>query len=146
MDNLKNNSYLFLNSIANGIYAGNKIFNLLTENSNTRSKNDKIVEIIKIIVTYLPNGNDYHISNLRKLADKSNIYTEVYKKLKQQIASRSKQQFLAASENSINTLPAVTTGNQIAETIAAIKPIIKPEYKSAADKLQKILEILTDTE
>ncbi|NSW89514.1 MAG: hypothetical protein HPY74_02330 [Firmicutes bacterium] len=131
MDKRKN-----LQSIANAIYAADKIRNILkdpnTRNSYTpgkRAYNNISVfgEVIRVIADYLPNSNNYRGNSLKEMVDKSAIYINTYKKLKQQLIS--------ARNGKLNK-------NKLVETLAIVRPLLKNERKVIVDKVLKIYEIL----
>jgi hypothetical protein len=132
MDNRKN-----LNSIANAIYAADKILNLLNgkqgmhENyaGGKRTYDNMAVlgEIIKVIANYLPYNESHRGNHLRKIVDKYTFYEDTYKKLKQHL-------ILVKNEG--------LTGDRIIETLAAIKPHIKGQQRTVIDKSIKIYKIL----
>lgn len=130
---MNNNKYL--QSIANGIYAADKINNLLKA-QNTRSDNmagaaarniSIFGEIIKIIADYLPTDNNYRENNLKDIISRSSTYGNTYSQLKQHL--------LAAKGERLSN-------NQLAETLSIVKPLLQDKPRSTVDKVLKIYEII----
>ncbi|NLC68654.1 MAG: hypothetical protein GX754_07720 [Clostridiaceae bacterium] len=134
MNNRKN-----LHSIANAIYAADKILNLLNKKQGQgadeitagwrRAYPDMAVfgEITKIIANYLPGSEDHRGNHLKRTVDKCAFYEDTYKKLKQHLVS--------VKNEGLN-------GDRIFETLAAIKPYARRRQKTAIDKSMKIYKIL----
>ena len=132
MDNRKN-----LYSIANAIYAADKIRNLLkrvqgmqdNSISGKRAYDDMAIfgEIIRVIADYFPDSDNYRRNSLRETVDKCALYGNAYKKLKQHM---------------ISTRNEGLTDTKIIEALVAIKPLIKGKRRTMIDKALEIYEIL----
>lgn len=130
MDNSK-----YLQSIANGIYAADKVRNLL-KTTNTRSNNTSemvahtisvLGEIIKVIADYLPAENSYRGSNIQEIINRSTVYGNTYSQLKQHLFN--------AKEGRLKQ-------GRILETLEIVSPLLKDEPKITIDKVLKIYEII----
>ncbi len=130
MDNSK-----YLQSIANGIYAADKVRNLL-EISNVRSNTPSgmlahrisvLGEIVKVIADYLPAENSYRGSNIQDIVNKSTTYGNTYSQLKQHL--------FHAKEGRLKQ-------GQLIETLAIVRPLLKDEPGITVDKVLKIYEII----
>jgi hypothetical protein len=129
------NNSKYLQSIANGIYAADKVRNLL-ETTNVRSNTPSGVvgnriavlgEIIKVIANYLPVENSQRGSNIQELVNKSTMCGNTYSQLKQHL--------FHAKEGRLKQ-------GQLIETLAIVRPLLKDEPRVTVDKVLKIYEII----
>lgn len=126
-----------LYSIANAIYAADKILSLVnkkqdTDNNRSHEKRtyDNMAvfgEIIKVIANYMPDNESHHSYYLKKTVDKCSLYEDTYKKLKQHL--------ICVKNDGL-------TGDRIMETLLAIRPHIRGQQGTAIDKSIKMYKIL----
>ncbi|HOJ09329.1 MAG TPA: hypothetical protein PK733_01885 [Clostridiales bacterium] len=136
----------YLGSLANGIYAAAEIYNIMKLNESDSNKkkpyskdennqyrrsvnpsttamyNDVLIAIAK----YLPEAS-YRKNNLRKSLDKSILYGNTYKQLK---------------DNMTSLRVDGMDKNKLINTLSIVKPLLNGERADIVDKFLKIYDII----
>lgn len=126
------NKYQKLEQITNGINAAYKIQNARNslnrkspEERQETSNVDLLLQMLSVIAQYSP---ETHRNSLSDRLEKSTVYHDTYKNLKQHIKS-------IQSDRQVNS-------EGIVRTLEIVKPVVDKDKRSAIEKVLQIHEIL----
>lgn len=134
--------YRYLRSIANSIYAAEKI-RILLNNLKTGKQDDRDVratelgddkvfvlcEAANIISDYLPVKDSRYGNDVKELINKSTEWGNTYSQLKQRVS-------LSRSSPSKQV--------KLIETLSLVRPLLRNESRNTIDKFLKIYAIIKD--